>query len=84
MTDNEKLEAFRYRMMTKGYMNKSELARFMECGYKRANKAYQQMMSDTEQEGLERLNNGFILTKRAITYLGLTERKVIEAYERSK
>lgn len=82
--EKQSLEDFRYQMMTKGYMNKTELARFLGCGYKRATKAYQQMMSDTEQEGLERLNSGFILTKRAIAYLGLTERKVIEAYERNK
>lgn len=84
MTQTVNLETFRYQMMTKGYMNKTELARFLDCGYKNATKAYELMMEDTEKEGMERLNNGFVLTKRALGYLGLTEKKVIEAYERSK
>lgn len=78
------LEEFRYRMMIKGYMNKTELGKFLDCGYTTATKAYDSITKDIEAEGMERLSGGFILTKRAIAYLGLSEKKIIEAYEREK
>lgn len=78
------LETFRYQMMVKGYMNKKELGEFLGCGYKTATKAYNAMTKDIEAEGMERLDGGFILTKRAIAYLGLTEKKITEAYDRQE
>lgn len=80
----ERLEDFRYRMMTRGYMNKSELQKFLGCGYKTAIKAWRHMTQDRVAEGLESIDGGrLILTKRAISYLGLTEKKIIEAHERT-
>lgn len=79
----ECLEAFRYQMLTKGYMNKRELQAFLDCGEKLATKAFNSMMKDIEKEGMERLAGNVVLTKRAIGYLGLTEKKIVEAYERS-
>lgn len=76
------LEEFRYRMMVKGYMNKKELGQFLDCGYTTTTKAYNAMTKDIEAEGMERLGNGLILTKRAIAYIGMTEKKITEAYER--
>lgn len=80
----ENLEAFRYQMLIRGYMNKTELAKFMDCGYNIADKAYKAMMKDAEAEGLEKLNDGHILTKRVVAFLGLTEKKIIDAYERKE
>lgn len=80
----ETLEAFRYRMMTKGYMNKSELAQFLGCGRKLASKVYDSILKDLEKQGVEKLDHGLILTTRAIDYCGLSEKKVIDAYRRSK
>lgn len=80
----ESLEAFRYEMLIRGYMNKTQLQRFMDCGWVTMDKAYNAMLADADAEGIERLHGGHILTKRAIAYLGLTEKKIIEAYERQK
>lgn len=80
----ERLEDFRYRMMIRGYMNKKEFQKFMDCGYKTATKLWNRSMSDIEAEGLECINGGrFMLTKRAIGCLGLSEKKIIEAHERA-
>lgn len=71
-------------MLVRGYMNKSELKRFMDCGASTAHKAWQEMADKRAQEGIEALNDGYILTARAIKYLGLTEKKVRDAYEHKK
>ena len=78
----ESLEAFRYQMMVKGYMNKTELQTFLDCGEILATRAFNAMMKDIEKEGLEKLQGNIVLTKRAIGYLGLTEKKIVEAFER--
>lgn len=80
----ERLEDFRYRMMIRGYMNKKEFQKFMDCGYKTATKLWNRSLSDIEAEGLECIDGGrFMLTKRAIGCLGLSEKKIIEAHERA-
>ena len=80
----ERLEDFRYRMMIRGYMNKKEFQRFMDCGYKTATKLWNRFMSDIEAEGLDCIGDGrLMLTKRAIGCLGLSEKKIIEAHERA-
>lgn len=40
-------------------------------------------MEDIKKEGLESIDSNIILTKRAIQYLGLTQKNVVESYERS-
>ena len=71
-------------MMIRGYMNKKEFQRFMDCGYKTATKLWNRFLSDIEAEGLECIDGGrFMLTKRAIGCLGLSEKKIIEAHERA-
>ena len=85
MKDKEQmsLDEFRYWAMIKGYMNKSELGTFLDCGARLASKTFDSIMKDVEREGLENLQGNVILTKRAISYLGLSEKKIVEAYERS-
>lgn len=41
----ERLEDFRYRMMIRGYMNKKEFQKFMDCGYKTATKLWNRFLS---------------------------------------
>ena len=80
----ERLEDFRYRMMIRGYMNKKEFQKFMDCGYKTATKLWNRFLPDIKAEGLECIDGGrFMLTKRAIGCLGLSEKKIIEAHERA-
>lgn len=56
----------------------------MDCGYKTATKLWNRFLSDIEAEGLECIGGGrFMLTKRAIGCLGLSEKKIIEAHERA-
>lgn len=40
-------------------------------------------MEDIKKEGLENIDENTILTKRAIQYLGLTQKNIVESYERS-
>lgn len=71
-------------MMIRGYMNKKEFQKFMDCGYKTATKLWNRFLSDIKAEGLECIDGGrFMLTKRAIGCLGLSEKKIIEAHERA-
>ena len=79
----ENLAAFRYEMMQKGYVNKTELAKFVGCGRNSASVVYKSIMTDIKKEGLESIYPNVVLTKRVIRYLGLTEKQIIEAYERS-
>ena len=80
----ERLEDFRYRMMIRGYMNKKEFQKFMDCGYKTATKLWNSLLQEVEAEGLECIGGGRVmLTKRAIGCLGLNEKKIIEAHERA-
>ena len=48
----ERLEDFRYRMLIRGYMNKKEFQRFMDCGYKTATKLWNRFLSDIGCLGL--------------------------------
>ena len=79
----ENLAAYRYEMMEKGYMNKSELSKFLGCGRKKGSKIFQKIMEDIKKEGLENIDSNIILTKRAVKYLGLTQKNIVESYERS-
>ena len=79
----ENLAAYRYEMMEKGYMNISELSKFIGCGRNKGSKIFQHIREDIKKEGLENIDSNVILTKRAIQYLGLTQKSIIDAYERS-
>lgn len=79
----DNLAAYRYKMMERGYMNKTELSKFIGCGRNKGSKIFQEIMEDIKKEGLENIDENTILTKRAILYLGLTQRNIVESYERS-
>lgn len=79
----ENLAAYRYVMLEKGYMNKSELSKFIGCGRNKGSKIFQKIMEDIKKEGLENIDSNVILTKRAVQYLGLTQKSIVESYERS-
>ena len=80
--ETKELAKFRYDMMLKGFMNKSELKKFLQVGEKLAVKAWDKMQADIDNEGLEGLNGGVLLTARVLKYLGMTKKEVIENYER--
>ena len=46
----ENLAAYRYEMMEKGYMNKSELSKFIGCGRNKGSKIFQKIMEDIKKE----------------------------------
>lgn len=79
----DNLAAYRYKMMERGYMNKTELSKFIGCGRNKGGKIFQEIMEDIKKEGLENIDSNVILTKRAIQYLGLTQKNIVESYERS-
>ena len=80
--ESKELAKFRYDMMLKGFRNRTELKKFLQVGEKRAAKAWDKMQADIDKEGLEGLDGGALLTTRAIKYLGMTKKEVIENYER--
>ena len=41
------------------------------------------VVEDIKKEGLENIDSNIILTKRAVQYLGLTQKNIVESYERS-
>ena len=84
MSGQESLEAFRYRMLVRGYMNKSELQRFADCGKKNAYKLFDMILKDATAEGVERLQGNLILTRRVLSYVGLSEKAIIDDYNREK
>ena len=42
-----------------------------------------ELVEDIKKEGLENIDSNVILNKRAIKYLGLTQKNIVESYERS-
>lgn len=46
----ENLAAYRYEMMEKGYMNISELSKFLGCGRKKGSKIFQKIMEDIKKK----------------------------------
>lgn len=73
----------RYRLMQKGFLNKKEVMAFVPCGASKANQIIQGIRNEVKLEGLENLDSNTVLVKRIITYLGLTEKKISDAYEKS-
>lgn len=83
MRDINELAIYRFEMMERGYMNKKELAQFLDCGKDRARKTFNAIMLDVKREGLESIDDNIVLTKRAIQYLGLTQKQILDSYERA-
>lgn len=75
---------FRYQMMVRGFMNKSELADFIGCGKNTARKVFDNIQQNVEKEGLENISSTLILTDRVIKYMGLSPKKIIDAREQNK
>ena len=50
----ENLAAYRYEMMEKGYMNKSELSKFLGCGRNKGSKIFQKIMEDIKKRRLRK------------------------------
>lgn len=46
----ENLAAYRYEMMEKGYMNISELSKFIGCGRGKGSKIFQKIMEDIKKK----------------------------------
>ncbi len=72
---------FRYEMMERGWMNKSDFQKFACIGYKKASDAFNQIKAEVKKEGYEMIEENIILTKRAIAFCGLTKQEIIRAYE---
>lgn len=75
---------FRYQMMERGWMNKSDFQKFAGIGYKKANEAFKHIKAQIKNEGYEMIEENIILTKRAIAFCGLTKQEIIRAYESFK
>ena len=45
----ENIAAYRYEMMEKGYMNKTELSKFIGCGRNKGIKIFQKIMEDIKK-----------------------------------
>lgn len=74
----------RYNLMRKGFLNRKEVMDFVPCGSRRADQIIENIRKDVKLEGLENLDNKMVLARRVIAYIGLTEKKISEAYEALK
>lgn len=80
----EVLTTNRYNLMRKGFLNRKEVMEFVPCGARRADLIIDSIRKDVKLEGLENLDNKTVLARRVIAYVGLTEKKISEAYEALK
>lgn len=76
----EELVSTRYRLMMRGYLNQSDVMRFVPYGQKRAREIMKEIKSNVATEGIENLDKNVILTSRLIKYLGLTEARIKDTY----
>lgn len=79
----EELVSTRYALMQRGFMNQSDIAKFVPCGKAKAKKILISIRADTKSQGIENLGGNMILTSRLIKYLGLTEAQITRAYEKA-
>lgn len=79
----EELVSTRYALMQRGFMNQSDIAKFVPCGKAKAKKILISIRADTKSQGIESLDGNMILTSRLIKYLGLTEAQITRAYEKA-
>lgn len=79
MTINIKRE----KILHKGYALKSDIRKFIPCGHERSVEIYEEIRKQVEEEGKINLQNS-ILSKRLLTYVGLTEKQVIEYAKQEK
>ncbi len=79
----EELVSTRYALMQRGFMNQSDIAKFVPCGKAKAKKILISIRADTKSQGIENLDGNMILTSRLIKYLGLTETQITRAYEKA-
>jgi pimeloyl-CoA synthetase len=84
MPSIEELATTRYQLMQKGYLNQTEVMKFVPCGYKKAKEVITKIRDDITAEGIENLDKNIILASRLIKYLGLSEKKIKEAYAETK
>lgn len=80
----DELTTNRYNLMRKGFLNRKEVMSFIPCGARRADKVIESIRKDVTLEGLENLDHNTVLARRVIAYVGLTEKKITEAYEALK
>lgn len=72
----------RYRLMQQGFLNKSEIRQFVPCGKRRAAQIFDDIERSIKREGIENLQGNIIKVERVMKYLGLTEKKVVDLYEK--
>ena len=75
--DTSKINKTRLDLINKGYLTRSEIAKFVPCGSIKAS----QIRSQVEAEGLENCFN-VILVGRLLAFMGLTTKEVREAAKR--
>lgn len=80
MPSIEELATTRYLLMNKGYLNQSDVMKFIPCGQSKAKKVVAEIRQDIKTQGIENLDNNVILVGRLIKYLGLSEKKIKDAY----
>ena len=79
--DTSKINKTRLELINKGYLTRSEIAKFVTCGSVKASQIYHEIRSQVEAEGLENCFN-VILVGRLLAFMGLTTREVREAAKR--
>lgn len=72
----QELHETRRGLILKGWVNKSEIAKFVPCGRKMATKIYDTIQQQVKADGFEMLNQ-CITTDRLMNYMGLNKKDYI-------
>lgn len=82
--DQNQLALNRYELMRKGFVNRTDIKKFVPCGYATAKKIFKTIREEIDSSGIENLDDNIILTSRLMKFMGLSEKKIIDAYQALK
>lgn len=76
--DTSNISTIRLGIVTKGYLDKSDIMAFVPCGKDKAKVIFNKIRSNVRNDGLENCRE-VILAKRMLDYMGLSNETIKEA-----
>jgi hypothetical protein len=73
----------RYEAVTRGWMLTKDIQNCVPCGYRKAAQIRKEIEKEIETSGFENLR-GCILTKKFLEYMHLSEKKIVQEYEKRR
>ncbi|NCU30356.1 hypothetical protein EOM57_00975 [Candidatus Saccharibacteria bacterium] len=76
--DTSNISTIRLSIVTKGYLDKSDVMAFVPCGKDKARDIFNRIRDDVKGKGLENCRE-VILAKRMLDYMGLSTESIEKA-----